>query len=153
MAGLRYFNVYGPQENHKGKMSSVVCHFYREIQKEGRIKLFEGSGNFLRDFVFVGDAVDVNLFFYKNPGKKGIFNCGTGKSESFLKIAEIMKESFTGSEIEYIPFPDALKGKYQAFTRADLTLLRQTGYAGKFTPLEDGVKIYSDILKKSGGYV
>ncbi len=152
VVGLRYFNVYGPQENHKGKMSSVICHFYEEIQTEGKMRLFEGSDGFLRDFIFVGDVVEVNLFFLKNPSKNGIFNCGTGNAESFLKIANIMKTSFSDSNLEFIPFPENLKGKYQAFTRADLTLLRKSGYSGKFTSLEEGVNFYAGILKKSGGY-
>ena len=152
VAGLRYFNVYGPQENHKRKMASVICHFYNEVQSEGRMRLFEGSDKFLRDFIFVDDVVDVNLFFYKNPSKKGIFNCGTGKAESFLNIANIVKNALSGSKIEFIPFPEELRGKYQAFTMADLTQLRKTGYACKFTPPEEGVSLYIGILRNSGGY-
>ncbi|MGA2142454.1 MAG: ADP-glyceromanno-heptose 6-epimerase [Brevinematales bacterium] len=153
VAGLRYFNVYGPQENHKGRMASVICHFHDEIKKDGTMRLFEGSDGFLRDFVFVRDIVDLNLHFYKNPVKKGIFNCGTGNAESFLRIAEIMKSVFTDSKIEFKPFPDDLKGKYQAFTRADLTSLRSTGgYTSGFTSLEEGVTYYAKMLKDSGGY-
>ncbi len=151
--GLRYFNVYGPQENHKGRMASVVYHFYNEIMKESRIRLFEGSADFLRDFIFVKDIVDINLFFRKNPSKKGIFNCGTGQAESFLKIAEIMEGSFPGSKIEFIPFPEELKGKYQGYTRADLAQLRNAGYSKEFTSLEKGVAAYAEILRKSGGYL
>ena len=153
IVGLRYFNVYGPQENHKGRMASVAFHFNDEVLSEGRMRLFEGSAEFLRDFVYVGDAVGLNLFFFENPSKKGIFNCGTGKSGSFLKIAEIMKELYDiEPKIEFIKFPDELKGKYQAFTQADLTKLRQAGYSLDFTSLEDGIGSYVRLLQESGGY-
>ncbi|MEJ5283907.1 MAG: ADP-glyceromanno-heptose 6-epimerase [Brevinematia bacterium] len=153
VVGLRYFNVYGQQENHKGKMASVINHFHNEIKNEGKMKLFEGSDGFVRDFIYVDDVVDVNLFFFDNPSIKGIFNCGTGKAESFLKIAEIMKSLYEGSKIEFVPFPDALKGKYQAFTQADLTNLRKAGYKKEFTSLEEGVKKYVKFLKENDGYL
>lgn len=153
VVGLRYFNVYGQQENHKGKMASVINHFHNEIKNEGKMKLFEGSDGFLRDFIYVDDVVDVNLFFFDNPSIKGIFNCGTGKAESFLKIAEIMKSLYEDSKIEFVPFPDALKGKYQAFTQADLTNLRKAGYKKEFTSLEEGVKKYVKFLKENDGYL
>lgn len=153
VVGLRYFNVYGPQENHKGKMASVINHFHNEIKNEGRMKLFEGSENFLRDFIYVDDVVNVNLFFFDNPLKKGIFNCGTGKAESFLKIAEIMKQIYNGTQIEFIPFPESLKGKYQAFTQANLEKLRQIGYKNEFTSLENGVKSYCKFLIEQEGYL
>ncbi len=153
VVGLRYFNVYGQQENHKGKMASVINHFHNEIKNEGKMKLFEGSDGFVRDFIYVDDVVDVNLFFFDNPSIKGIFNCGTGKAESFLKIAEIMKSLYEDSKIEFVPFPDALKGKYQAFTQADLTNLRKAGYKKEFTSLEEGVKKYVKFLKENDGYL
>jgi ADP-L-glycero-D-manno-heptose 6-epimerase len=153
VVGLRYFNVYGPQENHKGAMASVVNHFYKEILTEGKIKVFEGSENFLRDFVFVEDVVDVNLFFFDNPSKKGIFNCGTGKARSFLDIAWLMKKEFPQAEIEFIPFPPALVGKYQTYTQADLTRLREIGYTKPFTTLEAGVEKYCRVLKEKDGYL
>ncbi len=102
VVGLRYFNVYGPQENHKGKMASSINHFYREIKEKNEMYLFEGSKNFLRDFIYVKDVVDVNIFFLKNPDRKGIFNCGCGKAESFLRIGEIMRELFPSSKIKEI---------------------------------------------------
>ncbi len=153
VVGLRYFNVYGPQENHKGRMASVINHFHNEIKTEGKMKLFEGSENFLRDFIYVEDVIRVNLFFFDNPSRRGIFNCGSGKAESFLKIAEIMKGLYEKAEIEFIPFPESLKDKYQKFTEADLSKLREQGYHGKFTSLEEGVKSYCKILIEQDGYL
>lgn len=153
IVGLRYFNVYGPQENHKNTMASTIFHFYNQIIKENKMKLFEGSENFLRDFVYVDDIVKINLFFYEKEDLNGIFNCGTGKAESFLKIAKILQNFNTNSDIEYIPFPDQLKGKYQTYTCADLTLLRNSGYIGDFTSLEEGIKKYYYYLKENGGYL
>ena len=150
--GLRYFNVYGPQENHKGSMASVIFHFHNQIQAEGKMKLFEGSAKFIRDFIYVQDVADVNLFFMDHPEKSGIVNCGTGKAESFLKIAEIMQPLYGGAEIVYIPFPDKLKGKYQTFTQADPSNLRSAGYQKEFSSLEKGVTDYVSILKKSQGF-
>jgi ADP-L-glycero-D-manno-heptose 6-epimerase len=153
VVGLRYFNVYGPQENHKGSMASVIYHFHNQILEEGKIKLFEGSERFFRDFIYVNDVVDVNMFFFENPNKKGIFNCGTGKARSFMDIANIMKGLYNKDiEIEFIPFPKKLKGKYQKFTEADLSYLRLEGYTRKFYSLEEGVKDYVNILKESEGY-
>ncbi|SNR60758.1 ADP-glyceromanno-heptose 6-epimerase [Desulfurobacterium atlanticum] len=154
IVGLRYFNVYGPQENHKEKMASVVFHFHNQILKEGKVKLFEGSENFKRDFIYVKDVVNVNMFFFENPDKKGIFNCGTGKARSFLDIAKIMQRLYDKDvKIEFIPFSEQLKGKYQTFTEADLTNLKKTGYEKSFTELEIGVKDYVQTLKRSGGYL
>ncbi len=153
VVGLRYFNVYGQQENHKAKMASVINHFHNEIKNEGKMKLFEGSEGFLRDFIYVDDVVNVNLFFFDNPSVKGIFNCGTGKAESFLKIAKIMENLYEGTKVEFIPFPDALKNKYQTFTQADLTNLRKAGYKKEFTSLEEGIKKYVKYLKENDGYL
>lgn len=152
IVGLRYFNVYGPNEHHKGKMASVIYHFHNEILDEGTIKIFEGSDKFKRDFVYVDDVVDVNLFFMENSSIKGIFNVGTGKAESFLKLAQIMQSLYQNVRIEFIKFPEELKGKYQAFTQADLENLRKVGYKKDFTPIENGVKSYVEILKSSNGY-
>ncbi len=152
IVGLRYFNVYGPQENHKQKMASVIYQFHHQIMESGELRLFEGSEKFLRDFIFVQDVVEVNLFFFDHPEKSGIFNCGTGRAESFLQIGEIMQTCYDGCTIQFIPFPETLKGKYQAFTRADLTQLRGTGYEKDFTALEDGVRQYVEVLKRHNGY-
>lgn len=153
IVGLRYFNVYGPQENHKGNMASVIYHFHNQIMEDGKIKLFEGSADFRRDFVFVNDVIDVNMYFMKNSRISGIFNCGTGNARSFLDIANIMKELYEGAEISYIPFPEKLKGKYQSYTQADLSKLSNAGYTRKFSSLEEGVAKYVDVLKESGGYL
>ncbi len=153
IAGLRYFNVYGPGEGHKGKMASVVYQFYNQIRRERKIKLFEGSERFKRDFVYVKDVVKINLFFYEREGISGIFNCGTGVARSFLEVAKIMKDICGDVEIEFIPFPEELKGKYQTYTCADLKRLREVGYEGEFTSLEEGIKEYIDKLKEEEQYL
>ena len=144
--------MYGPQENHKNKMASVIYHFHNQILKENRVKLFEGSDKFIRDFIYIDDIVNIILHFYKN-NISGIFNCGTGKGESFLSIAKIMQRLYNDAKIEFIPFPKELEGKYQKFTEANLDNLRDNGnYKEKFGSLEDGVTSYVKILKESGGY-
>ncbi len=153
IVGLRYFNVYGPGENHKNTMASTVYHFFNQIKKEKKIKLFEGSNNFLRDFVYIDDIVDINLFFLNNPDKSGIYNCGTGEAKSFLNIAQILKDIYPFSEIEYIPFPQLLKDKYQTFTSADLTRLHEIGYNKNFTSLKVGVSKYIEYLEKNDGFL
>ena len=153
IVGLRYFNVYGPQENHKGRMASVIYHFHRQIQDGGAMKLFEGSEDFRRDFIYVNDVVDVNLFFLDNADKSGIFNCGTGQAQSFLNLANAVQSCYAGSKIERIAFPEALKGKYQAFTQADMTSLRSAGYQATFTSLEDGVAAYTSVLSQDNGFL
>ena len=153
VVGLRYFNVYGQQENHKGKMASPVYHFYNQLKDEGVAKLFKGSQNFVRDFIYVDDTIDVNLFFLNNRDVSGIFNCGTGQPRSFVDIAEILIELEGSGEWQEIPFPEKLKGKYQDFTEADLSKLRQAGYDKKFTSLEEGIKKYYNYLTKNDGYL
>lgn len=150
--GLRYFNVYGPQENHKGRMASVVFKFHNQINRENKMTLFKDSEKFFRDFVYVDDVVNVNLFFFDNPEIKGIFNCGTSKAKSFLKIAEIMKTLYNYPSIEFIDFPEDLKGKYQSFTQSDNRKLENAGYTKAFHTLEEGISEYVKILKESGGY-
>ena len=154
IVGLRYFNVYGPQENHKGKMASVFFHFYNQAKETGVIKVFEGSKNFLRDFVFVDDIVNINLHFHDN-NISGIFNCGTGQAKSFYDVATAIKEQFSGKEIkiEEIPFPEKLKGKYQAYTKADLENLRNTGkYDKEMSDVYKGASQYLKVLAKDQGY-
>ena len=153
VVGLRYFNVYGQQENHKGRMSSPVLKFYKQLKKEKKAKVFEGSEDFLRDFIYVNDVVDVNLFFLKNPDKIGIYNCGTSEPNSFIDVAEHLIGLFSEGEIETIPFPDKLKGKYQDFTKADLTKLKKAGYNKEFTGLKKGIKSYFNYLKNNEGYL
>jgi ADP-L-glycero-D-manno-heptose 6-epimerase len=152
VVGLRYFNVYGPQEAHKGRMASVVHKFHREIARNGKLEIFAGSESFLRDFVFVDDVVDVNLHFWERREPSGIFNCGTGVARSFLDLARIVARLYERAEVVEVPFPSDLRGKYQAFTRADLTRLRAAGYAREFTTLERGVEAYVALLKETGGY-
>lgn len=153
VVGLRYFNVYGPQENHKGKMASVAYHMFNQIKNGESMKLFEGSENFIRDFIHVDDVVSVNMFFYENRDISGIFNCGTGKAESFCKIAEALKDIYKDAKVETIPFPDSLKGKYQTYTEADISKLREAGYKKEFINLFDGTKKYANILETTGGYI
>jgi len=162
VVGLRYFNVYGPRENHKGRMASVAFHFFHQYRNEGKIKLFEGYGGYdsgeqRRDFVSIEDVVKVNLFFLDHPEVSGIFNLGTGRSQPFndMAVASInacraldgkppatLEEMKSAGVIEYVAFPEALKGKYQSFTQADLTLLRDAGYLADFLTVEQGVARY-----------
>lgn len=168
IAGFRYYNVYGPRESHKGKMASVAFHNYQQLKSDGKVRLFEGSHGYedgaqKRDFVFVDDVVKVNLFFLDNPDKSGIFNVGSGRAQSFNDVALAV---FNGSRklagdvlltlnelrelglVEYISFPDALKGKYQAFTQADLSDLRSAGYTDRMASVEEGVFKYIEFLSR-----
>ncbi|MBN2166631.1 MAG: ADP-glyceromanno-heptose 6-epimerase [Marinilabiliaceae bacterium] len=151
VVGLRYFNVYGYQENHKGSMASVPFHFFNQANENGEIKVFEGSENFLRDFIFVDDVVKVVMFFIESR-KSGIFNCGTGVERSFMDMAKIFSMQYGNCNIKIIPFPDHLKGKYQAYTKADLSNLRGVGYSEEFTSLENGMEKYLLRLKNSNGF-
>ena len=168
VVGFRYFNVYGPRESHKGRMASVAFHHYNQFRAEQQVKLFEGcdgygNGEQKRDFVYVGDVAKVNLFFLDHPETSGIFNLGTGRAQSFNELAvanvnscraltgapkasltELLRQGF----IEYVPFPDALRGKYQSFSQADLTRLRAAGYSEPFASVEEGVAQYVDWLSK-----
>jgi ADP-L-glycero-D-manno-heptose 6-epimerase len=151
VVGLRYFNVYGPREQHKGRMASVVHHFNNQVQADGKIRLFEGcdgyaNGEQRRDFIHVSDAVGVTLWFMDNPSRRGIFNVGTGRTHSFNEVANAVLSWHRHGEIEYIPFPDNLKGRYQSFTQADLSGLRGVGYDRPFKTIEEGVKDYLDWL-------
>lgn len=154
IVGLRYFNVYGPRENHKGTMASVAFHHYKQIHEKSSVQLFEGSDGFgngeqRRDFVYVEDVVAVNLFFFKHPAISGIYNCGTGASEPFNHIAQaVIKHNNQVGEIQYIPFPEHLKGHYQSFTQADISALRAVGYDRPFKTVAEGVAAYCDWLKK-----
>ena len=161
-----YFNVYGPRESHKGRMASVAFHHFNQFRQDGKVKLFEGcdgypNGGQQRDFVSVGDVAKVNLFFLDNPDKSGIFNLGTGRAQSFNDVAVAsvngcralggkeplpLDQLLSRDLIEYIPFPEALKGKYQSFTQADLTRLREAGYDEPFASVEEGVAHYVQWL-------
>lgn len=154
VVGLRYFNVYGPNEAHKGRMASMVYQVYRQLKDKGIAKLFQGSDGYAhgeqrRDFVYVDDVADVNLFFALGPPRKGIFNVGTGHSRSFNDMANIWISLLGFGEITYIPFPDELKGKYQSFTEADISALRRAGYEKPFTSLEEGIARYYKVLMET----
>lgn len=154
VVGLRYFNVYGPRENHKGGMASVAFHFNNQIQKDGYVKLFEGcdgyaDGEQLRDFIYVGDAVAVNLWFFDHANKSGIFNTGTGRAESFNAVAHAVIDFHQQGRVQYIPFPDSLRGCYQSFTQADIANLRGAGFDASFKTVAEGVKSYLEWLNQS----
>jgi len=153
IVGFRYFNVYGPREQHKESMSSVAFHVNTQIQESGKAKLFEGcdgygNGEQRRDFVYVGDTVAVNLWFMDHPDKSGIFNLGTGRSQPFKDVANAVINWHNKGEIKFIPFPEHLKGRYQSFTEADITALREAGYSDPFKTVEEGVKEYMDWLHR-----
>ena len=147
VCGFRYFNVYGPRETHKGSMASVAFHLNEQINKGEKPKLFTGSDNFKRDFIYVSDVVDVNLWFWKNK-ISGIFNCGTGQAESFQTVADAVVNYHRKGEIDYIPFPDNLKGRYQSFTQADLTKFRETGCPIEFKTVTEGTTEYMKWLNE-----
>ena len=161
VVGFRYFNVYGPREQHKGRMASVAFHFFNQYRAEGRVKLFEGcdgyaDGEQQRDFVFIDDVVKVNMHFLERQ-QSGIFNLGTGRAQSFNAVAVATVNACRAAQgqaalplaelraqgmIEYVAFPEALKGKYQSFTQAELSSLRTAGYREEFSTVEEGVGEY-----------
>ena len=150
---MRYFNVYGPYEQHKEVMSSVAYHFYNQFKQYGMLKLFKGShgyddGEQRRDFVYVKDTIDVKLWFMQN-NYSGIFNVATGKSRSFNDVAKSVINYFNSGYIEYINFPRGLEAQYQAFTEADMSNLRNRGYQRETTELEDGVSSYMKFLDEN----
>ena len=158
IVGLRYFNVYGPQENHKGKMASMIFQMFNQWKAEGKVKLFEGidgygNGEQVRDFVYVKDVVKVNFFFWDHPELKGIYNCGTGHAHTFNTLAKGVLKYFGSGELEYVPFPEVLKGKYQSFTEADSSKLLAAGYDGGFTDIEEAIAEYCALLDKNDGYL
>ena len=166
VVGFRYFNVYGPHEQHKGRMASVAYHQYHQYLNEGKVKLFGEYGGYpqgaqMRDFVFVDDVVAVNLWFFDHPGASGIFNLGSGKAQPFNDVASSVVNTLRGIKgeaaldlatianqglVEYVPFPDALRGKYQCYTQADLTALRGAGCNHVFADVQTGVAKYVQWL-------
>jgi ADP-L-glycero-D-manno-heptose 6-epimerase len=132
-------------------MASVAFHFFNQIKENGSMKLFEGSDEFRRDFIHVDDVVKVNMHFL-DESNSGIFNCGTGIARSFLDIANVFHGLNSGSDISFIPFPAHLEGKYQAYTCANLDALRASGYKEQFLSLEEGMGLYYNKLKLTGGY-
>jgi ADP-L-glycero-D-manno-heptose 6-epimerase len=165
VAGFRYFNVYGPREQHKGRMASVAFHQFNQFREQGKVKLFGeyggyGPGEQSRDFVFVDDVVAVNLWFFDHPEKSGIFNLGTGRAQPFNDVAVAVVNALKGGGVpdaaaavqqgllEYIQFPDALRGKYQCYTQADLTALREAGCDHAFADVATGVAKYMQALTR-----
>ena len=155
--GLKYFNVYGMQENHKGKMASIIYQMYNQLKTEDTIKLFKGTDGYIdggqkRDFVFVKDVVKVNLWCLDNEIENGVYNCGTGHAHSFNDVAVAVIEAVGHGKVEYIDMPEVLKGKYQSYTQADMSKLLNSGYNGGFTELKDAVKEYCEVLSENEGY-
>ncbi|MDD5241953.1 MAG: ADP-glyceromanno-heptose 6-epimerase [Sulfuricella sp.] len=170
IVGFRYFNVYGPREQHKGRMASVAFHFFNQYQAEGKVKLFEGcdgyaNGEQRRDFVSVEDVVKINLWFLDHPEQSGIFNLGTGNSQTFNDVAVAAVNSCRKAKgeavlglaemqaqglVEYVAFPEALKGKYQSFTQAGISALRAAGYNDSLLTVEQGVERYVEHLRQRG---
>jgi len=154
IVGFRYFNVYGPREQHKGSMASVAYHLNNQLQAgDESVRLFEGcdgygDGEQRRDFIYVSDVVDVNLWCFENPNCSGIFNLGTGRSQSFNDVANAVISYHSKGRLEYIPFPDHLKGSYQSFTEADMGALRAAGYSADFKTVEEGVHAYLTWLNR-----
>jgi ADP-L-glycero-D-manno-heptose 6-epimerase len=169
VAGLRYFNVYGPNEEHKAfygtNMTSVAYQAFNQFTKEKKVKLFVGSGGYgegeqRRDFIHVDDVVAVNLWLLEHGGVSGIFNCGTGRAQSFNDVAAAVINTVKGSAassaelvsqglIAYVPFPPQLVGKYQSYTQADMSRLRAAGLDGDFMSVEQGVAAYvADLLAR-----
>ncbi|NNN84125.1 ADP-glyceromanno-heptose 6-epimerase [Vibrio sp. A8-1] len=145
ITGFRYFNVYGPREQHKGSMASVAFHLNNQMNAGENPKLFAGSEHFKRDFVYVGDVAAVNLWFM-DSGVSGIFNCGTGNAESFNEVAKAVIKHHGKGQVETIPFPEHLKGAYQEYTQADLTKLRAAGCDITFKTVAEGVAEYMAII-------
>ena len=151
VVGLRYFNVYGPREAHKGSMASVAFHLHGQVTATGEARLFEGSGGYAageqrRDFVHVGDVVDVNLWFYEQQRISGVFNVGTGASATFNEVANAIIAWHGKGSVRYIPFPQELESRYQSFTEADVAKLRAAGYSRPFRDVRSGIKDYLDAL-------
>ncbi|MGR9101122.1 MAG: ADP-glyceromanno-heptose 6-epimerase [Gammaproteobacteria bacterium] len=154
VVGLRYFNVYGPREAHKGGMASVAFHLNNQILETGKVRLFQGSdgygdGEQRRDFIYVGDVVDVNLWFLDHPDVSGIFNLGTGRSQTFNDVADAVLAYHGKGILEYIPFPEHLKGCYQSFTEANLETLRSAGCNHACKTVEEGVALYMEWLNRN----
>lgn len=159
-AGLKFFNVYGFNETHKGRMASMIFHGFNQIQKTGKVKLFrshkEGfkDGEQLRDFIYVKDVVKVCLWLAEHPVPSGLYNLGTGKARTFNDLVKaVFKSMQLEPVIEYIDTPADIRDKYQYFTEADMDKLRNTGYTDKFYSLEEGVKDYvKDLLLQDAGF-
>jgi ADP-L-glycero-D-manno-heptose 6-epimerase len=153
VVGLRYFNVYGPREQHKERMASVAFHLDRQVRETGEARLFAGcdgygDGEQRRDFIYVADVVAVNLWLLDNPRVSGIYNLGTGRSQSFNELAQAVLDWHQHGRIRYVPFPEDLAGRYQSYTQADMTRLRAAGYDAPFATVQEGVRAYLDELAR-----
>jgi ADP-L-glycero-D-manno-heptose 6-epimerase len=166
VVGLRYFNVYGPHEQHKGRMASVAFHNMNQFLSEGHVRLFGGwdgyvDGGQTRDFISVHDVVDVNLHFLDHPSQSGIFNCGTGRAQPFNDVAAAVVNTMRSLHgkpalpldalvsqglLRYMTFPEDLKGRYQSYTQADVTALRAAGYTAPMRDVQTGVSEYVRAL-------
>ncbi len=149
VVGLRYFNVYGPGESHKGAMASVIHQFNEQLKAGADIRLFAstdsyGDGLQMRDFIHVDDVVAVNLWAWQQGSRSGIFNLGTGQARSFNDVAGAVVKWHGRGRIEYVPLPGHLKGSYRSYSQADLTGLRAAGYSAPFMPIEEGVPRFFD---------
>lgn len=149
IAGLKYFNVFGPNEYHKGDMQSIVSKAYKQVKETGKIRLFKSDskeysdGEQKRDFIYVKDAVDMTIFFGENKIVNGIYNIGTGQANTFNSFVKPIFEALKVKEnIEYFDMPEVLKGRYQDYTKANMKKIRNAGYSGKFHKLEDAVIDY-----------
>lgn len=156
IVGLKYFNVFGPYEDHKGDMRSMVNKAYAQIKNTGKVQLFKSyrpdyaDGEQMRDFIYVRDAVDVTLHFLEHRSVGGLFNCGTGKARSWKDLMNAVFAAMgTESQIDFIDMPEAIRGNYQYFTEADTTKLRHSGYTTAFTSLEAAVSEYVSQLRQS----
>lgn len=145
ICGLRYFNIYGPYEGHKNNMASIIYNFYKQIIDDQDLVLFVGSQHFKRDFVYIDDIINVNLWILEN-NISGIFDCGTGIAESFESIANIVLKFFNKNKIQYVPMPESLQNHYQIFTKANLLQLRNIGYQRLFINVNDGIYQYLNWL-------
>ena len=163
IVGFRYFNVYGPQEHHKGKIASIFYQLYNQIKETGKARLFRGWGEIAgkpvadgeqrRDFVYVKDVVNVNLWFWEHKAPSGIYNCGTGQAHSYNEVAKAVIAAMGTGEIAYRDFPEVLKGKYQNFTESDPTNLLAAGYDEGFHNMNEAVKEYVDFLENGGYFI
>lgn len=160
IVGLKYFNVYGPNEYHKEDMRSVVHKAFEQVRDTGKVKLFKSynenykDGEQKRDFIYVKDAVDMTLYFLENRDKNGLFNVGTGNAQTWNDLVTALFNAMDKPvNIEYIDMPDHLKGKYQYFTEANMNKLRSAGYDKKITSIEDGVKDYVQSYLLKDGYI
>ena len=160
IAGLKYFNVFGPNEYHKADMRSFVLKAFEQINAEGRVRLFKShnrqyaDGEYVRDFIYVKDAVDMTLFFLDNPKIAGLFNIGTGKTRNWNDLVKAVFAAMDKKpKIEYVPMPGPIRNQYQYFTEADITKLRNAGYNKKTTSLEEAIKDYVQNYLQKDGYL